>query len=186
MRLISGGALEVSGKQDASSDSGFLLLRKSDRVMCIGPLPSLDLLQWCWRACVPRNEGPPGSPRVSTAWSPTVCNTRPPPPPCIGTTDGQVTPLTRYSSQRSPLQPLTSLDCVLTRQDQCQLAEGSGAESQLGVGPGAWPWAVPCPGSRKGSDPTAPLVQRMVALPPLAGSLRPPSCLQRPEPRESL
>ena len=186
MRLISGGALEVSGKQDTSSDSGFLLLRRSDKVTCIGPLHSLDSLQWCWRACVPRNRGPPGSPRVSTAWSPTVCNTQPPPPLCIGTADRQVAPLTRYLSQRSPLWPLTSLDRVLTRQDQRQLAEGSGAESQLGVGPGAWPWAAPCPGSRKGSGPPTPLAQRMVALPPLAGSLRPPPCLQRPEPRESL
>ena len=58
MRLISGGDLEVSGKQNASSDSGFLLLRRSDGVTCIGPLHSLDLLQRNWRACVPGNEGP--------------------------------------------------------------------------------------------------------------------------------
>lgn len=82
-----------------------------------------------------------------------MCNTRPLPPLCIGTADSQITPLTRYLSQQSPLWPLTSLDCILTWQEQCQLAEGSGAESQLGVGPGAWPWAAPCPGSRKGSDP---------------------------------
>lgn len=94
MRLISGGDLEVSGKQNASSDSGFLLLRRSDGVTCIGPLHSLDLLQWHRRVCNPRNKGLPGSPKVSTAWSPTVCNTGPPPPLHVGTADGQVTLLT--------------------------------------------------------------------------------------------
>ena len=83
-RLISGTYLEVSGKQDICS----VLFLRTKKLLLI---PQTDLrhghMKWAiaqpgfapvsLRASVTRNECPPGSPRVSMASSPTVCNIRP-------------------------------------------------------------------------------------------------------------
>lgn len=104
MRLISGGDLEVSGKQNASSDSSEGQTDSRALVQCTAWI--------CSSGTGERVSPETRVPELSEGLHSLVTHrvqSQASSPLHIGTTDSQVTLLTRYSSQWSPLWPLTSL-----------------------------------------------------------------------------